>query len=71
MADLARFRELEYEIAHQHSDGTWSPMKETSPHDAADLDPERDWSRHRIFRCTRCADMVTVKPVGEDEPPLP
>jgi hypothetical protein len=71
VTDLARFRQLEFEIMHQHNDGTWNAMKETSPHDAAGLDPERDWANHRIFQCTRCAETITVRPAGEDEPPLP
>jgi len=32
----------------------------TSDHDASEHDPERQWARGRIFRCTTCEDEIRV-----------
>ena len=67
MTDLGRFRELEFEISHRHSDGSmWRMEEQSAHHDPAQNDPERDWSRGRIFRCTRCQEAVTITPSDED-----
>ena len=56
-----RILELQYEVEHEHADGSRGQMvEERSPHDAADTDPERGWSRRRVFRCTVCNDLVTL-----------
>jgi hypothetical protein len=62
----ARFRELEYQISHRHSDGSWARMEERPEHhDPAQHDPEREWARHRIFECASCEEAVTLIP-GEE-----
>jgi hypothetical protein len=69
--NLGRFQELEYEISHRHDDGRMTRMEEQRPHhDAAEHDPERAWSRHRIFRCTACEESVTVIPGEEGGPEI-
>ena len=58
------FQSAQFELArleHNHGGGEWHDMEEIGPgHDAADSDPEREWSRGRIFRCTVCADEIRV-----------
>jgi hypothetical protein len=41
-------------------------QEQSAHHDPAQHDPERDWSRGRIFRCTRCQEAVTITPSDED-----
>ena len=65
--DLARLREAEYRLTHQHTDGTWGEFEEVE-HDSAAHDPERWWSIGRVFRCTSCDEQVVVVPQGEDKP---
>jgi hypothetical protein len=66
--DPARLVEIEYRVSHRHNDGSSSPMVEvTSHHDAAEHDPERRWGLRRIFRCTSCAESITIEPIGGDE----
>ena len=61
--------ELMYRIEHRHKDGSWGEMVESrTHHDAADHDPERGWSRHRIFRCTSCVESATLIPGEEGSP---
>ena len=56
-----RILELQYEVEHEHADGSRGQMvEERSPRDAADTDPERGWSLRRVFRCTVCNDVVTL-----------
>ena len=66
--DNIRLLEAEYRIQHHHGDGTWWDMEEdiSSRHDPAQHDPERRWSRDRIFRCTTCQQQITV--VHDDLP---
>ena len=70
-----RVPELEPQLMHRHSDGTWAEMaSEPARHDAAAHDPERGWSRWRIFRCKTCEEVLTVHrgeieiPEGDAEP---
>jgi hypothetical protein len=64
-----RLLQLQYDVEHQHSDGSWSEMTEEHPHhDSAEHDPERTWSMRRIFRCQSCGETVTVTP-GESPSP--
>jgi hypothetical protein len=63
-----RIIELQYRIEHQHRDGSWGEMvEETSHHDAAAHDPERNWSLRRVFRCTTCGELVSLAS-GEGSP---
>ena len=58
------FQSAQIELArleHNHGSDEWHAMEEVTPaHDAAESDPERSWSRGRIFRCTVCEDEVRV-----------
>lgn len=61
--DLLRSADTAYQLRHQHRDGAWAVMEEVpSHHTPADHDPERGWLRGRIFKCTKCAETVTVVP---------
>jgi hypothetical protein len=47
-------------LEHGHGrDGGWHRMEEV--HDAAQSDQEREWGRHRIFRCTTCEDEIRIE----------
>jgi hypothetical protein len=55
------FQSSQFELArleHYHGGDEWHDMEEVN--DAAESDPERDWSRGRIFRCSVCADEIRV-----------
>ena len=66
----ARIVEMAYRIDHRHPDGSWGEMVEDrSHHNPADHDPERNWSRFRIFRCTSCEASVTI--TTDEGVPLP
>ena len=50
-------------VEHQHSDGTWArlePEHERAPHDAADIDPEKEWERGHVYVCRACQERVRV-----------
>jgi hypothetical protein len=71
--DQQRFIQTELMIRHRHRDGAWGEMVEdTSHHDPTEHDMERRWGLGRIFRCTSCAEAMTVLPGAEggavDEP---
>jgi hypothetical protein len=52
---------LEPQLMHRHKDGSWAEMDSEPAHRApASHDPERDWSRWRIFRCRTCDEVLTV-----------
>ena len=55
--DYARFEMIRLE--HGHGNNEWHPMNEV-PHDAAQNDPEREWGRHRIFKCSTCEDEIRI-----------
>ena len=62
-----------FKLMHRHGD-EWVELRPTEHHDSAELDPERGWLRHsRLFRCTRCAEEVSVvpNPVLEEEGAAP
>ena len=61
--------ELDLRLQHRHADGSWGELAPVEPHDAAELDPEREWANGRIYACTTCDEMVRVKP-AEEEPPV-
>jgi hypothetical protein len=59
-----------YRIQHRHNDGTYADMEEVpTHHDAAQHDPERWWSKVRVFRCTKCEESLVIGP--EEDAPLP
>jgi hypothetical protein len=54
-------RAYEFQLEHQHNDGSWSDLDEDrSHHGAAAHDPERGWIE-RIFRCSTCSETVRLK----------
>ena len=54
--DYARFDLIRLE--HRHGRDDWHRMDEVdSP---AAHDAEREWARHRIFRCTTCEDEIRI-----------
>ena len=54
-------------VEHSHGNNEWGTMEEVR--DAAQDDVERQWSRHRIFRCKSCDEeiRVEVEEPGRDE----
>jgi hypothetical protein len=51
-----------FRVEHGHRDGSWGVMvEERSPHDSADLDPERRWGRRRIFKCSSCDEAMSIE----------
>ena len=58
------FQAAQFELArleHSHGNNDWHEMSEvTSDHDVAGSDPERQWARGRIYRCTACEDEIRV-----------
>jgi hypothetical protein len=70
--DQIRFIQSDLRIQHRHDDGSWGDMIEERPHeDAAEHDIERAWATGRIFRCSSCADAITVVPTGAEDPGQP
>jgi hypothetical protein len=60
--------EMTNRLQHGHGNGEWHDMVEVTPsHDAAEGDPERQWTTGRIFRCSTCEDEIRI--VGQDEAP--
>ncbi len=52
---------------HNHGGDSWHDMHEVSPsHDSAESDPERDWQRGRVFRCSTCEDEIRVSTPDDD-----
>ena len=47
-------------IEHLHGDNDSHPMVEVAAHDPSASDPERAWSKGRIFSCTACHDEIRV-----------
>jgi hypothetical protein len=61
--------ELTQRLQHGHGNNEWHDMVEVSPsHDAAEGDPERSWTKGRIFRCTTCEDEIRIM-TPDLEPP--
>ena len=54
--DYARFDLIRLE--HGHGKDEWHRMVEVD--DPARHDPEREWSRHRIFKCSTCDDEIRI-----------
>jgi hypothetical protein len=61
---------MTFRVEHSHRDGSWGEMVESHVHDAAETDPERDWGRRRIFRCTTCDESVSVRAGEPPESPF-
>jgi len=55
--DYARYELIKYE--HSHGQGDWHRMEQVD--DPSLHDSEREWSRHRIFRCALCEDEIRVE----------
>ena len=55
-------------VEHGHGNNEWSAMEEVHGDPAQD-DVERQWSHHRIFRCTTCDEEIRVEvpEPGRDE----
>jgi hypothetical protein len=45
-------------VEHSHGNNEWARWKII--HDPAQTDDERQWSRHRIFRCRSCDEEIRV-----------
>lgn len=59
MFQLAQFELARLE--HNHGGDDYHDMVEvTRGHDSAENDPERQWARGRIFRCSACEDEIRV-----------
>ncbi len=57
-----RAPDLELQLMHRHKDGSWAEMDATPSHHApTEHDPERGWSRRKIFRCRTCAEVLSVQ----------
>lgn len=58
------FQLSQFELArleHHHGGDEWHEMHDVTPaHDPAESDPERQWSRGRIYRCSVCEDEIRV-----------
>lgn len=54
--DYARLEMIRLE--HSHGKDDWHRMEEV--HDPAQSDSEREWGRHRIFKCSSCADEIRI-----------
>ena len=48
-------------LLHRHENGQYAPMVERAEPSADTNDPERRWSKGRIFACEMCADEVLVQ----------
>jgi hypothetical protein len=66
------FQSAQFELSrleHHHGGDSWHDMYEVSEaHDSAESDPERQWARGRIFRCSTCEDEIRVS--GTDPAPI-
>lgn len=46
-------------LEHSHGKNDWHRMDEVR--DSSQTDSEREWSRHRIFRCSSCEDEIRIE----------
>jgi hypothetical protein len=46
-------------LEHSHGKDDWHSMTEVR--DPSQADSEREWARHRIFRCTTCEDEIRIE----------
>jgi hypothetical protein len=57
-------------LEHRHNDGSWSPLEpRRSPHDPAELDPERAWASGQIYLCKSCNEEVRVMTRADEGEP--
>jgi hypothetical protein len=56
----------EFQVEHQHSDGSWSRL-EPVEHDSTAHDGERSWLRRTIFQCRSCEEVVAVTTGGDED----
>jgi hypothetical protein len=57
-------RVFEFQVEHQHKDGSWSTLDEDlSHHGVAANDTERGWV-DRIFKCSTCPEVMRFRPRG-------
>jgi hypothetical protein len=59
---VARLLNLQSELVrveHSHGNNQWGSMEEVR--DPAQTDEERQWSRHRIFRCNTCEEEIRIE----------
>ncbi|HEY5488382.1 MAG TPA: hypothetical protein VIK00_00960 [Candidatus Limnocylindrales bacterium] len=64
------FAARSYEVAriqHGHGSDEWHDMVDVTDQDSTKQDPERGWSRGRIFRCTTCSDEIRIDTPQESE----
>ena len=66
---MDRLVEYQFEVEHQHNDGSWSALDEDAGHHgAAANDPERGWVQ-RVFRCTDCGELMRLTTRKGPRPP--
>jgi len=66
---MDRLVEYQFEVEHQHNDGSWSRLDEDAAHHgAAANDPERGWMQ-RVFRCTSCGEVMRLTAPRNPRPP--
>jgi hypothetical protein len=46
-------------LEHGHGKGEWHRMEEVR--DPAQHDSEREWGRHKLFRCSACEDEIRIE----------
>ena len=64
-----REEELSFRLQHQHDDGSWGTFEPTAPHHSpTDHDPEREWGKGTIYKCTSCDEQLLVSPLGDLRP---
>ena len=58
---MDRLVEYQFELEHQHNDGSWSGLEEEAAHHegSAATDPERGWMQ-RTFRCVSCGEVMRL-----------
>jgi hypothetical protein len=64
--DQARLSAMLLRVEHRHGD-EWVRLEPSPAHDVAENDPERDWSRGRVYSCPNCEERVRVA-LDRDEP---
>jgi hypothetical protein len=65
----ARFSNIQLLVEHRHNDGSWGRLQRESHHTSVDHDPERDWAKGEIYRCTSCDELVRVRREPDVEDP--
>jgi hypothetical protein len=66
MFDLSRYEELL--LRHRHADGSWGELEpETTHHDPASHDQERQWDDSRLFVCKTCGEQVEAQVRDPDQ----